>query len=100
MQIVLGCIFVFSLWILPFILARRGWPSAAIGYTTAAICMFIVIITDGDPKAGVIRIPEPSILLLRWVGDTLIAGTVLWGIIALIRKIFSRSRQNKSPQVE
>ena len=100
MQIVLGCIFVFSLWILPFILAKRKWSSAAIGYTTAAICTFIALITGGNTEAGVIRIPAPPILLLEWVSGTLISGTILWGIVALVRKIFSRSQQSKPPQAE
>ena len=98
MRIVLPCIFVFSLWILPFILARRGWSSPAIGYTVAAICMFIVIIIGGDPEVRTIRIPEPSILMVRWVGGTLLTGTILTGIIALVRKISSRSRRSQPLQ--
>jgi len=100
MQTALGCIFVFSLWVLPFILAKLKWSSAAIGYTTACICTFIALITGGSIESGEIRIPSLPILLLEWASGTLISGTILWGIVALVRRIFSRSKSEEPPQAK
>ena len=86
MLTLLTIIFMFSLWVLPFILARRGWSSSAIGYTVGAINTFIVTIIRSSAVDGVIRIPWLPEFLLDVVSGTLITGTILWGIIALVRK--------------
>ena len=96
MPTLLVAIFVFSLWVLPFILAWRGWSSRAIGYTVAAITTFIATILGGSASVGVIRIPSLPILLLRVVSGTLISGTILWGIVALVRKIYARLTMKKT----
>jgi len=98
MATLLRIIFAFSLWVLPFVLAWRRWSSRAIGYTVAAITTFIAIILGGSTSEGVIRVPSLPILMLEVVSGTLISGTIIWGIVALVRKVYARLRTKKTSE--
>jgi len=95
MHTLLVIIFAFSLWVLPFILARRRWSSRAIGYTVAAITTFIAILLGGSASANTIRIPSLLELLINFPFATLVAGTIIWGVVALVRKLYARITGSK-----
>jgi len=102
MVILIQVLLFFSIWVLPFILARRGWSSAAIGYTVGAIFTVLIntFLAVSGPSENIIRIPSIEVLLIRLPLETLSLGTFLWGIIALIRKLNARMSTKKAPHEE
>lgn len=90
--VVTGLLFLtlmFSLFVLPFLLARRGWSSLAIGYTVAAIGTIIPTLFDWRAAAmdDVLIFRGPTIAALTL--GILLNGAVLSAVIAVVRKIWS-----------